>query len=287
MSNNYLPHIHFHPILLVFIIISFFTGTFMELAILLFIVFFHEMGHFMMATFFKWRIRKVMLWVFGGVMDTDEHGSKPIREELLVTCAGPFQHIILFIVLFLLGDLGMLPQAVMDLFLYYNSIILLFNLLPLWPLDGGKLLFLCLSSLVPYKKAYYAVIIFSMIASILLLLIQLITLPFTLSSFFIFIFLFMENKTEWKQRYYAFFRFLLKRYEGKNRFARKVLPIRVSSDQSLLEVFSRFHREKLHPIYIIYPNNYRQSIDEVACLHSYFNEKHYDKTVGEIARNLI
>src|SRR5699024_11983500 len=60
---------------------------------LLSIVLFHELGHYGAAKFFKWRIKGIMLWIFGGVMDTDEHGNKPFHEDIIVTVAGPLQHL--------------------------------------------------------------------------------------------------------------------------------------------------------------------------------------------------
>lgn len=266
---------------MVFIAIAFITGTFMELSIILTIVFIHELGHYFMALVFKWRIRGIMLWVFGGVMDTDEHGNRPTHEEVLVTIAGPFQHIIIYIIVFFVSAGELLPSSVLELIIYYNTAIFVFNLLPIFPLDGGKLLFLCLSSMLPYRKAYHSVIIFSIVLSLLLLLLQFLILPFTLSAFLLMIFLCMENRTEWKHRYYVFIRFLLNRYEG-NTTVTGVRPIVVSSQSSLMHVFARFKREKKHPIYIIFPGNVRKSVDENDCLRSYFHDKQYNKTIGEL-----
>src|SRR5690625_4674237 len=86
------------------------------------------------------------------------------------------------------------------------------------------------------------------------------------------IFLCMENRTEWKHRYFVFIRFLLNRYEGKSSI-RGVRPIAVPAQSSLMQVFALFKRGKKHPIYITYPNNERRSIDENDCLRSYFHEK--------------
>lgn len=256
----------------------------MELSIILSIVLFHELGHYIVAKLYNWRIQSIMLWVFGGVMKTDEHGNRPIKEEALVTIAGPFQHIIIYIILFSLTNVEMVPASILELAFYYNTAILMFNLLPIWPLDGGKLLFLFFSAYLPYKKAYHSIIIFSMIASLFLLLLQLLLFPFTLSTLLIMIFLFMENRTEWKQRYYVFIRFLLKRYSG-NTSVKSIQPIVVSHDKSLMEVFAYFKHEKKHPIYITFPNDKRVSVDEVECLKSYFHDKHYNKTIGEIVNH--
>ncbi|GAB3050256.1 stage IV sporulation intramembrane metalloprotease SpoIVFB [Virgibacillus ainsalahensis] len=258
----------------------------MQLSIILAIVLFHEIGHYIMARLFGWRIKSIMLWVFGGVMETDEHGNKPIREEALVTIAGPFQHVIIFIILFFLSAAELAPASVLELIFYYNTVILVFNLLPIWPLDGGKLLLLMFSSIMPYKKAYYSTIIFSMISSLLLLSIQFLFFPFNLSVFFIMIFLFMENRSEWKKRYYVFIRFLLKRYEG-NSPVKAVHPITVSAQSTFMEVFAAFRRDKKHSIYITFPDNERKSVDENDCLRSYFHDKLYDKSIGEVVSDFM
>lgn len=284
--RKYVPQIHIHPVLLIFIVIAFLTGTFMQLAIILTIVFIHELGHFVMATAFKWRIRSVMLWVFGGVMDTDEHGNSPVHEDILVTIAGPFQHVIIYIFIYICASNQLLPTSILDLISFYNTVILLFNLLPIWPLDGGRLLFSFISAFVPYRKAYNIIIISSMIVCFILLCLLLFVFPFTLSSFFIIIFLFMENRTEWKERYYVFIRFLLSRYQG-NASIKGIHPLIVSHQTQLMDVFVHFRRSKRHPIYVVYPNNERKSVDENDCLRSYFYDKEYGRTIGEIAEFVL
>ncbi|NAP00475.1 stage IV sporulation protein FB [Halomonas sp. MG34] len=279
--SNYLPKIHFHPILLAFFFISFLTGTFVEMAVILLIVLIHELGHFTMAKWFDWRIGTIMLWVFGGVMKTDEHGTRPIAEEALVTIAGPLQHVWIYAGIFALSYSGLLPTSLIDLMLYYNTAILLFNLLPLWPLDGGKLLFLLLALVLPYKRAYHIVILFSMVLAVVFLLVQLILPSFTLSTFLIALFLFMENQSEWKQRHYVFMRFLLKRYEKKTKIM-KHKPLYVSSDSSLMRVFSGFSQEKRHTIYVTDKHGGHTVIEEQECLQAYFKHKKYHQNVGGI-----
>ncbi|RKQ37909.1 M50 family metallopeptidase [Oceanobacillus halophilus] len=281
-SSNLLPKIQLHPVLLIFIIISFITGTFIELSIILSIVFIHEVGHYMMARHYNWRIRSIMFWVFGGVLDTDEHGNRPIKEEALVTIAGPFQHVIIHLLLFFLSLTNLIPNSMLDLAFHYNSVILLFNLLPIWPLDGGKLYLLILSKYVPYKKAHQTVIVSSVFLSILFIILQLTIFSFTLSTILIMMFLLLENRTEWKQRYYVFIRFLLNRYEGVSH-VKRVHPINVSSDSTFMELFSNFRRESKHPIYIHYPGQTgRIAIDENDCLHSFFNRREHTHTIGEV-----
>src|SRR5699024_7363025 len=128
--------------------------------IVLSLVFFHEMGHFIVAKRFNWRVKKIKLWVFGGVMETDEHGTRPNHEELLVTLAGPFQHVIVFLIFFLI-PFEFIPTSILNIIYFYNTILFIFNLLPIWPLDGGKVLFIFLSTITTYQKAYQHTLLLS------------------------------------------------------------------------------------------------------------------------------
>src|SRR5690625_5174104 len=128
-------NIHLQPLLLLLILLSLLTVTFIQLFVILFIVLIHELGHYLAATYSKWRIDYIMLWVFGGVMKTDESSHRSIKEECIVTLAGPFQHIILFFVLTGLSVWQLLPEPILQRAYYYNGVILMFILLQLLQLD--------------------------------------------------------------------------------------------------------------------------------------------------------
>lgn len=276
-----LPVIHIHPILIIYLFIGFVTGTFMQIAIMLAIVLFHELGHYLMALSFKWRIKSITLWVFGGVMDTDEHGNRPIYEEALVSIAGPLQHVFIYLFIFIVTPLNIFPNSVIELIIYYNNVILLFNLLPIWPLDGGKLMFTLLSGFTPYKKAHKVMILTSFFIAVSILLAQIFVLPFTLSAVFIILFILLENRTEWKQHYYVFIRFLSNRFYGATH-SKNIHPLNVHENAKLFDVFSLFIREKRHIIYVLHRDGQETSIDERECLRSYFEDKRYHVTVREI-----
>lgn len=278
-----LPPVHIHPTLYIFMGIAFLTGTFVQFFILFSIVIFHEFGHYIMAKIFKWRVQRIMFWVFGGVMETEEHANKPVKEDVLVTLAGPFQHLIIYGLLYLCAAGNYLPEIYIEEIAMYNTTILLFNLLPVWPLDGGKLLYCLFTMIFPYQKGYYAVILWSMFTCICLLGIQFVFFSFNLSFFLLMAFLFMENLKEWKRRFFVFMRFLLQRYHGKTHFA-AIRPLVVQPDETLMDVFLRFERNKKHSVYISYPQGQRCMLDENDCLRSFFHEKLHQKKIGEIAK---
>lgn len=85
--------IRVHPTLWFVIGIAILTAHFVEMMMLLLIVFIHEMGHAVCAQHFKWRIKSIQLLPFGGAVETEEYGNKSLKEDLAVVLAGPLQHV--------------------------------------------------------------------------------------------------------------------------------------------------------------------------------------------------
>lgn len=280
--RKYLPVISIHPSIFLFILIAFLTGMLTELVIILSIVLWHEFGHFIGAKRFKWRINSIMLWIFGGVMTTDEYGTRPLYEEAIVTIAGPFQHLIIYLVIYLFSTLSFFSPSLINTMIFLNTTILLFNLLPIWPLDGGKLLFICLCSFQPFRVAYQWLIIISIISSLASLIIQMIYFPFTFSAFFIMIFIMIDNWREWKQRHFVFMRFLLHRL--MNEFSQKKSEnIYVTPDSRLMDILSLFMMDCTHTIYVIFSDKHQKVIEERECLYQFFYNNRTFDPIGQIA----
>ena len=106
----------------------------------------HELGHALAAKRFHIKTRDITLLPIGGVAQMESIPEKP-REELIVALAGPAVNLVIFGLLFLL-----LPEQAEGLlqfqnigaanFLYalmfVNMWLALFNLIPAFPMDGGR-----------------------------------------------------------------------------------------------------------------------------------------------------
>src|SRR5699024_12159201 len=93
-----------------------------------------------------------------------------IKEDFIVKVAVPLQHFFMFAVIYGYSYIDIIPTSLVQTAFYFNWLLLLFNLLPIYPLDGGKLLFYILSLFLPYKKAHQYTYRFSLLACILLVL---------------------------------------------------------------------------------------------------------------------
>ncbi len=122
----------------------------------------HEFGHILMARRFGIRTPDVLLLPIGGVARLERIPEEP-GQELLIALAGPAVTValagILYLVLRLVGDPVLWndgdlnsPTIVKQLF-YMNVLLLGFNLLPAFPMDGGRVLRALLAMRLDYVRA--------------------------------------------------------------------------------------------------------------------------------------
>ena len=128
------------------------TGYFVELITLFAIVFVHELGHVAAARGLGWNVLEVKLLPFGGVAEVEEAGSLPSKEEAIVAIAGPLQNLWMGILAWSFGQLGVWNGDWSDYVWRANLMIGLFNLLPILPLDGGKLMQAALSQTLAFHQ---------------------------------------------------------------------------------------------------------------------------------------
>ena len=106
---------------------------------------FHEFCHSLVARKFGMAMKGITLFIFGGVA---EMGEEPptARAEFLMAAAGPLSSFFLsgvFYFIFQAGLSGDWPEPVNGVLRYLygiNALLAVFNLLPAFPLDGGRIL---------------------------------------------------------------------------------------------------------------------------------------------------
>jgi Zn-dependent protease/CBS domain-containing protein len=113
----------------------------------------HEFGHSLVAQRLGIEIHSITLLPIGGVSNLESLPEKP-ADEVKITVAGPLVNVVLAPIFFGVGLLlGAVPRLPADLFTgigsvgqfffylgYINVVLALFNLLPAFPMDGGRIL---------------------------------------------------------------------------------------------------------------------------------------------------
>jgi stage IV sporulation protein FB len=254
------------------------TGHFNVVVMIFTIVTIHEIGHYAAARFFKWKVKKIMLLPFGGVAELDEHGNKPLKEELIIILAGPFQHVWMIGFSFFLWKFGVFSESFFELFLFHNVVILLFNLLPIWPLDGGKLTFIFVSYFFPFKKALLIAYAFSAFFLLIFAVWTVLLYPMQLNVWLIILFLFITNVLAYRQISYTHLRFLMERFYDRERMFSKTKAFAVKKNVKVSDAFALFYRDVFHLFFV--PDG--KKTDERELLKAYFSEKRTNCTIHDL-----
>jgi Zn-dependent protease len=102
----------------------------------------HELGHVAMALALGMQVRRVVIFLLGGVSEIEGESERP-GEEYLVAVAGPLVTLLLAglsAAAYPLTADGTVLRAMLAALAGANLLVLVFNLLPGLPLDGGKIL---------------------------------------------------------------------------------------------------------------------------------------------------
>ena len=186
------------------------TGYFHNLIIFTSIIIIHELGHYTIAKLNKLNVEKIIIYPYGGIVKMNIPVNTPIKKELYVAISGIIFQTIYFIIITIMYKQGLIRDYIYNLFTIYNKSILMFNILPIHPLDGSKILNLLLSKILPFNIANKLNIIISIITLIILISINYYQLNYT--SFFI-LGIILDNIIKYyKQLKYIFNKFLLERY---------------------------------------------------------------------------
>ena len=208
--KNILNKIYFHPIFLFTLLIFILIGRFKFIIYFMLLILVHELGHIFMSLLFKWKIDKIVILPFGGLTKYNEIINRPLKEEFFVSISGIVLQLILYKIIHNYIDY--------KYFGFINYFIIIFNLLPIYPLDGSKILNVLFNKLTSFKNSILLTVIVSYICIIVLSL-----LLFNINKllFMMFIFLFIEVNKLYKEKDLLFNKFLLERYLNDLKFKKE------------------------------------------------------------------
>ena len=189
-----------------FILICILCGYIKNISIIFLICLIHELGHIFFIKLFKYQIIKVELFPFGGYTDIYKKINSNILKDLIISMGGIFSQLILCIFLLLFKNYFSLITY--NLWWNYNLTILFFNIIPIIPLDGNKIVHNLLELFLPYHYSYYLNLFLSFIFFILFIYIN---YKYSYDNYFICGFMIYEMFIYYKDYKYIFNRFLLER----------------------------------------------------------------------------
>lgn len=152
-------------------------------SILFIIVTLHELGHSFAAQYYGIPVKQIVLSPIGGVAQLREMPDKPM-QEFVIALAGPAVNFLIAIVMgamiyglnidltsplaILMGQSGFSLSALFSYVFLSNGFLALFNLLPAFPLDGGRVFRALLAMRLDYVRATNIAATVGRVAAVLL-----------------------------------------------------------------------------------------------------------------------
>jgi len=119
----------------------------------------HELGHALAARRYGIPTRDITLLPIGGLARLQRMPDKPL-QEIVVAIAGPAVNVALAVILFLFTrwtaasiESQLLQGGLVETLFAVNVIMVLFNMIPAFPMDGGRVLRAALALKLPYVRA--------------------------------------------------------------------------------------------------------------------------------------
>lgn len=138
------------------------SGTLIFVVLVFGCVVAHEFGHVLVARSFGVSTPDITLYPFGGIARLNTMPQEPVRE-FLIAIAGPAVNVVIAIALLLFAGATLTPGEASSLtndqadlasrLATTNVVLAVFNLIPAFPMDGGRLLRAGLASRVGFERA--------------------------------------------------------------------------------------------------------------------------------------
>ncbi len=227
---------------------------FESFVILFSIILVHESGHYLAASLVGWEVEKISLYLYGGSTVFKNCLNKSLIQETLVLIAGPLMQILFYFIIALCD----IKSTTFTLFESIHYSLLVFNLLPIYPLDGGKMMNIIFSKFLSYYKGL-KITLYCSLAFLVIIFIVLYNYYFSLNLLFICCLLLFKIVFEWKRVGIYFNKFMLERYLYDYRF-----------DQYIrIEDIKDMRRDKSHFLFFN-----RKYVTEKELLKEKFNKRY-------------
>jgi stage IV sporulation protein FB len=182
------------PLFFIMLAVMIFFGGIFDIVVYFLALILHEFAHAEVAARLGYTLTKFKLMPYGASLTGNFEGVRT-KDEMLIAVAGPAFNIIVAIPFVALWWLVPASYYVTEQFVYASLCVAIFNILPVFPLDGGRALLAFLSRNMPRNVAYKRLRICGYLFSFLFLALFVLSIVFSVNFSFALIAFFMLSST--------------------------------------------------------------------------------------------
>ncbi len=142
-----------HPLMPFVLVAAMLLGAGADLGIALSSLCLHELSHAMMALMLHVRVQEIEFMPLGGAARVEDVWQLRPMQLLLIALAGPLMNLLLLMLAAALAWAQWMGPYTALIWIRINLVMMLFNLMPALPLDGGRLLAALLAKALPAERA--------------------------------------------------------------------------------------------------------------------------------------
>ena len=237
------------------LLIMFFLNCFEKFILIFIFVSLHEFGHIIVGRIFSVKTEKVIITPVGETAIMKDIDNITNIKKFIIYMAGPLVNIIFGLIFFSLKN---------DFLANINFLIAGFNLLPIYPLDGGRVLILILNKFFPVmitNKIIFRLGIFFSLVFIFLGIIQINLFPYNMTLLCIGIYLFKIKYKMYFNMTFDFYKHIMKNKKNSEPIA----PLKVFYLDEKFEIkklLKNFYFETYSMFYVLVNNKFEKKLFE-------------------------
>lgn len=130
--------IKFHPLFALYVFLCIYFSWFNKIFFYVVVVTLHEFGHYFAAKHYGYQMESIIFSLSGAGITT--HNKFAEKHDIVISICGPLINLILITITICLWWIFPLSYLYTYDFLITNLVVMLFNLVPIYPLDGGRII---------------------------------------------------------------------------------------------------------------------------------------------------
>lgn len=253
--------IRIHPLFLVMLFVFAIFKKFDLILLYLGVVLLHEFGHYLVAKKLGYKLDKMVLLPYGVCLSYNSECFTP-KDEIKVALAGPIVNLIIAVLCLALWWLFPTSYAFTYNVCFASVITFLFNLLPAYPLDGGRVLKSLLLTRFTLKSTSKILKVCNVILASVFLIIFIISIFFKINFNYLILAIFIANgiiEFNFESKYKIN---SIKKSKSHLDKGIEVVFKQYSSRVYLYKIYAKLNRYKLNKIIIQFKNGKEKIFSE-------------------------